>query len=66
MQRNAVELQRSVQCAKYHVQFRKYSTCWVLQKFEDPFEEICACMRCQYNSCKIIALFRYTLNTESK
>ena len=26
----------NVQCAKYNVQFRKYSICRVLQKFEEP------------------------------
>ena len=46
--------------------FRKYSTCWIenLKKPVD-FEEICACMHGQCNSCKSIAWF-CSLKTESK
>ena len=54
MQRNAVEMQRNVQwvlctsaqcaiCTMCNMQYRKYCTCWVLQKFEE--------------SCKILKKF---------
>ena len=40
---------------------KKYSTCWVLQKFEEPCKLlkkfVHACMRGQRNLCKSIAWF---------